>query len=138
MIFNVGAGGVSNADKLKYNNNKSGLESTNVQGAVDELSESVDSLNESLNVKSINMREVTLQIDAEYVCPSNGLVTITNDATGDVALLFYDNNGWTWVANATSGINIMLTTPVYKGQKIKMTRNNGTTTGRGWFSPYVY
>lgn len=42
MIFNVGAGcGASTADKVKYNNTESGLQSDNVQGAVDELNNSL-------------------------------------------------------------------------------------------------
>lgn len=45
MIFNVGAGGgASTADKVKYNNTESGLQSDNVQGAVDELNSSLNSL----------------------------------------------------------------------------------------------
>lgn len=43
MIFNVGAGGgASTADKVKYNNTESGLQSDNVQGAVDELNNSLE------------------------------------------------------------------------------------------------
>ena len=43
MIFNVGAGGgASTADKVKYNNTESGLQSDNVQGAVDELNSSLE------------------------------------------------------------------------------------------------
>ena len=42
MIFNVGAGGgASTADKVKYDNTESGLQSDNVQGAVDELNSSL-------------------------------------------------------------------------------------------------
>ena len=42
MIFNVGAGGgASTADKVKYDNTESGLQSNNVQGAVDELNSSL-------------------------------------------------------------------------------------------------
>ena len=37
MIFNVGAGGVSKAEQLEYDNSISGLNAVNVQGAVDEL-----------------------------------------------------------------------------------------------------
>ena len=45
MIFNVGAGGGSgNAEKIKYDNSTSGLASDNLQGAVDELSESVNNI----------------------------------------------------------------------------------------------
>lgn len=41
MIFNVGGGGASTAEVVQYDNSKSGLTSDNVQGAVDELSESL-------------------------------------------------------------------------------------------------
>lgn len=41
MIFNVGAGGASNAGNIKYDNSLSGLEADNVQGAVDELNDSL-------------------------------------------------------------------------------------------------
>lgn len=43
MIFNVGAGGASNAESIKYDNSLSGLEADNVQGAVDELNDSLKS-----------------------------------------------------------------------------------------------
>ena len=41
MIFNMSTGGASTADKIKYDNTESGLQSTNVQGAVDELNNSL-------------------------------------------------------------------------------------------------
>lgn len=41
MIFNVGAGGASNAKSVKYDNSESGLNSTNVQGAIDEIDNSL-------------------------------------------------------------------------------------------------
>ena len=49
MIFNVGAGGASNAEAIKYNNAESGLEAANVQGAVDELNEGLQTVNVSVN-----------------------------------------------------------------------------------------
>lgn len=56
MIFNVGAGGgASTADKVKYNNTESGLQSDNVQGAVDELNNSLNKINNlSTNKKSLS------------------------------------------------------------------------------------
>ncbi len=48
MIFNVGAGGASNTESIKYNNAESGLEATNVQGAIDEVNNSVNEVNDSL------------------------------------------------------------------------------------------
>lgn len=41
MIFNVGAGGASTAEAVQYDNSVSGLEADNVQGAVDELNDSL-------------------------------------------------------------------------------------------------
>ena len=55
MIFNVGAGGASKAEQVKYDNSKSGLEATELQGAVDELKGSVSDLNDSLEGVSNNL-----------------------------------------------------------------------------------
>ena len=54
------SGSSDNADNVKYNNNVSNLDATNVQEAIDKLDESVDILNgnlnrfDNLNVKSTN------------------------------------------------------------------------------------
>ena len=44
MIFNMSTGGASTADKVKYNNTESGLKSTDVQGAIDEVNSSLNGL----------------------------------------------------------------------------------------------
>lgn len=55
MIFNVGAGGSSTAKAVGYDNSKSGLESTDVQGALDEVTESLtNENNESFNFGVLN------------------------------------------------------------------------------------
>lgn len=54
MIFNVGAGGASTADKVKYDNTESGLQSNNVQGAVDELNSSLTYYDEETDTLYIN------------------------------------------------------------------------------------
>lgn len=41
MIFNMNAGGASTADKVKYDNTESGLQATEVQGAIDEVNNSL-------------------------------------------------------------------------------------------------
>ena len=41
MILNVGAGGASTAEAVQYDNSKSGLEADNVQGALDEATDSL-------------------------------------------------------------------------------------------------
>lgn len=45
MIINVGDGGASNAQAVKYDNTKSKLKSTEVQGAIDEVTESLENSN---------------------------------------------------------------------------------------------
>ena len=42
------SGSSDNADNVKYNNNVSNLDATNVQEAIDKLDESVDTLNSNL------------------------------------------------------------------------------------------
>lgn len=46
MILNVGAGGASTAEAVQYDNTESGLEATEVQGAVDEVAERLTNENE--------------------------------------------------------------------------------------------
>lgn len=41
MIFNMSSGGASSADKVKYDNTESGLQATEVQGAIDEVNKSL-------------------------------------------------------------------------------------------------
>lgn len=48
MILNVGAGGASTAEAVQYDNSNSGLEADNVQGAVDELNNSMTADNAQL------------------------------------------------------------------------------------------
>ena len=45
MIFNVNEGGASTADKVKYDNTESGLQATEVQGAIDEVQSVIDEIN---------------------------------------------------------------------------------------------
>ena len=69
MIFNVGAGGgASTADKVKYDNTESGLQSDNVQGAVDELNSSLGDISNVGNT-TYNSVEKILQyyIDNGYL-----------------------------------------------------------------------
>ena len=51
MIFNMSTGGASTADKVKYNNTESGLKSTDVQGAIDEVNSSLNNYSDVLGLK---------------------------------------------------------------------------------------
>ena len=52
MIFNVGAGSGGAADQIKYDNSNSGLSADNVQGAVDELNDSLANGNVKFKVEN--------------------------------------------------------------------------------------
>jgi len=41
MIFNTGSGGGGTAEQIKYDNAESGLQADNVQGAINEVSDSL-------------------------------------------------------------------------------------------------
>jgi len=42
MIFNTGSGGAGTAEQMKYDNAESGLQADNVQGAIDEVTDSLE------------------------------------------------------------------------------------------------
>lgn len=101
MIFNVGAGGgASTADKVKYDNTESGLQSNNVQGAVDELNNSLaDKVSgfASGNYESVTglaydptNKQLGLKVGADSVIPFSGgwedikVVTLTSALTIDI------------------------------------------------------
>lgn len=52
MIFNMGAGGASTAEAVQYDNSNSGLEATNVQGAVDEVNSNLADGNVKFKVEN--------------------------------------------------------------------------------------
>ena len=62
------SGSSDNADNVKYNNNVSNLDATNVQEAIDKLDESVDTLNSNLSdlIKVQSFIREPEQIDGEY------------------------------------------------------------------------
>ena len=51
------SGSSDNADNVKYNNNVSNLDATNVQEAIDKLDESIDTLNGKLNYKHMSIKD---------------------------------------------------------------------------------
>lgn len=57
MIFNTGAAAGSSADKIKYDNTTSGLESTEVQSALDEVKSHLN-----IKVESYNSSTKTLSL----------------------------------------------------------------------------
>ena len=77
MIFNVGAGGgASTADKVKYDNTESGLQSDNVQGAVDELNSSLDDISSSL-----------VKLKNQSVTFTNGFATFSHESIKTTSII---------------------------------------------------
>ena len=58
-----------NADNVKYNNNVSNLDATNVQEAIDKLDESVDTLNSNLTQTEAKVNNVDERLTAENNMP---------------------------------------------------------------------
>ena len=69
------SGSSDNADNVKYNNNVSNLDATNVQEAIDKLDESVDTLNSNLN-SSLVWNELDINITPKKVRTASKIVTI--------------------------------------------------------------
>ena len=82
MIFNVGSGGASSADKVKYNNTESGLHSDNVQGAIDEVNNRLENISSSLN-------QSILLLDTTDVTTSEKIFTLGDDYTKYKELYFF-------------------------------------------------
>lgn len=79
MIFNVGAGGASTAESLKFDNSISGLTADNVQGAVDELSnKKVD----KISGKGLSSNDYTTTEKNKL----SGIATGANKTTVDTSL----------------------------------------------------
>lgn len=120
MIFNVGAGGgASTADKVKYNNTESGLQSDNVQGAVDELNNSLYSLDFD--------NAVTLTPNASFTPSSSGYVIVFARSTGtygniglisgnSYASISDNSEKWLCISQQINGYNLGLNMIVTKGQ----------------------
>lgn len=83
MIFNLGAGGVNKAEQLEYDNSKSGLKSDNVQGAIDEVTESLGDIM-AVGNSTYNSVEKLLQyyIDKGYL-PSLNDIPLVPKMTSD-------------------------------------------------------
>ena len=76
MIFNVGAGGgASNAQSVKYDNSVSGLASNNVQGAVDELNESLGGVSQFIVDETTGqITGYKTKVGADTVFPFSGML----------------------------------------------------------------
>ena len=96
MIFNMSTGGASTADKVKYNNTESGLQSTDVQGAIDEVNSSL-----IRTVKPIG--NATLEIYGKLCILQYNGVAFSN--TDNVPEEYRPKCSTPW-ASATSGFDI--------------------------------
>lgn len=70
MIFNTGAAAGSSADKIKYDNTTSGLESTEVQGALDEIASNAETTNANITVIQTNEKAQVLTFTSKSIATS--------------------------------------------------------------------
>ena len=129
MIFNVGAGGAAAAEQIKYDNSKSGLESDNVQGAVDELNDSLVPLLTNDNYIRLNK---SVEPNSSYTVPESGLYFLSTRSDGETAAIWYIDSGRTKdilsSGSGTTGNNAsnIATVPLKEGTVI-YTRNKSNT-----------
>ena len=88
MIINVGeGGGVSNADKLKYDNETSGLSAENVQEAIDELDVELETVKTSFQA---GCNTIVSSITAQGVTPKSNSPADISTAINTVATNKYN------------------------------------------------
>ena len=103
------SGSSDNADNVKYNNNVSNLDATNVQEAIDKLDESVDTLNSNLTqVQSQIVPTASIEIGetaskayskGDFLVKDGILYKVTNAIAKDDALTVGTNIDITTVSN---------------------------------------
>ena len=63
MIYNVGGGGATSADKIDYDNTDSGLQAENVQDGIDELNSNLAQIGELTYLGEVSTSSQTLSVD---------------------------------------------------------------------------
>lgn len=94
MIFNVGAGGTTDADKIKYGDSNVGATLDNLNENVDELQEDVSTLNESLN----NVVDKTVTFGSAYTTED-----ISCQKIGKIVVLTFTLRGTNIASGSTIG-----------------------------------
>ena len=125
------------AAATSYNNTGSGLNANNVQDAIDEVKSEINSLASNQALNSFGTA-VSLTLDTDYTCPSDGYFTILCYQTA-VNYAFGYVNGATLMLNATSQNSahqgsLVSSIFVRRGMIIKF---SGTTNSTGTFRPLV-
>lgn len=69
--------GGGSADGITYDNTESGLEATNVQGAVDEIDEKVDTIQSTVDGINTDVSELSQNINTHYNVNTNAFVNYT-------------------------------------------------------------
>ena len=127
MIFNMSTGGASTADKVKYNNTESGLQSTDVQGAIDEVNSSLMSKiafpNYSDKIKEITTAGETWT--ATQDCCVVGTISQNNSEEGAVVYV-NDNKVCAVYTHNTKSSASGAFFFVKKGQVVKTKETYGT------------
>ena len=100
------SGSSDNADNVKYNNNVSNLDATNVQEAIDKLDESVDTLNGKLT-KAFPTDNAIHSLDDKIriAMYAGGLaLQLSIDESKDYyVMLSFDQSGFAYIRNDANG-----------------------------------
>lgn len=121
MIYNVGNGGATSADKIDYDNTDSGLQAENVQDGIDELNSNLGDISD-IETSTLNSVAKLLQywIDKGELSDPNmttlvpkmtsatspsGIVTQSNQESGNPAWHVFDQLDDYWSAGSGHGTN---------------------------------
>ena len=121
MIFNMSTGGASTADKVKYNNTESGLQSTDVQGAIDEVNSSLGGMKFGIDS---NGNYGYIKAGADTVIPFKSDFELifgkaNNSHGGGSASVTFE-----YTATENTTLNIIATAFSYPSKSISCLKNN--------------
>ena len=90
MIFNIDGG--STAEQIKYDNSKSGLESENVQAAVDELTDSLEEQPQFIYDENGKITGYKTKVGADSVFPFSNRLEFRNETNANGTSAFAVSN----------------------------------------------
>ena len=131
MIFNMSTGGSSTADKVKYNNTESGLKSTDVQGAIDEVNSSLTPKN-IFSASFVNLSNYITEDWQEFEAPYSGWYWMYCSTGGQSEINCFVrlgiSNGYVYSVTGQKGVYNYITSPliyIKKGKKMVAQTEHG-------------
>ena len=116
MIFNVGAGGATDADKIKYGDSNVGATLDDLNESVDELDKSVDELNESLGSLLLYKESAQISVGAN----NTNTVNVTFPSGYKVVSIFPNSTYTVAAYNTVSSTEIKITIRNYHNASLNV------------------